>query len=30
MDKFIKNKMGLELLNIPSSGYKTSSKKIIY
>ena len=28
MDKVIKNKRGLEVVNRPSSGYKTSSKKI--
>ena len=30
MDKIIKNKRDLELVTSPSSGYKTSSKKIIY
>ena len=30
MDEVIKDKRGLELMTSPSSGYKTSSKKILY
>ena len=30
IDKVIKNKKGLELVTSPSSGYKASSKKILY
>ena len=30
MDKIIKNKSGLELVNSHSSGYETSSEKFLY
>ena len=29
MDKFIKNKRGLELVTSPSSGHETNSEKIL-